>query len=71
MPRVWQTVFYLLRYNREDICEVGTNKLEWKKAKNYINDEFFREIKSYSPIGGKKEDHEPYQKLKFNERNIE
>ena len=33
MPRVFQTVFYLLKYNREEICERDTNALEWKKAK--------------------------------------
>ena len=71
MARVWQTIFYMLHYNREDICEIGTNKLEWKKAKNYINDDFFKGIKNYTPIGDKKEFHEPYQRIKFNEKNID
>ena len=38
MPRVMQTLFYLLRYDREEICEAGTNKLDFKKAKKLIND---------------------------------
>lgn len=38
MPRVIQTLFYLLSYKREDICEKGTNRFFWKKAKSLIND---------------------------------
>lgn len=37
--RIWQTLFYLLRYKtREEICERDTNCLSWKVAKNLIND---------------------------------
>lgn len=39
-PRVLQTVFYILGYEREDICEPGTNKFWWKLAKTRINDYF-------------------------------
>ena len=41
MGRVFQTVFYLLGYTREEICERDTNKIEWKKAKNLLNEDFF------------------------------
>ena len=50
MPRVFQTVLYLLGYNREEICERDTNKLEWKKARVVLageNDdgaEFFKKL---------------------------
>lgn len=33
MPRIMQSLFYFLEYEREDICERGTNKFFWKKAK--------------------------------------
>ena len=47
MPRVFQTIFYLLKYEREDICERDTNKLEWKKAKLILNDDFFKRLGEY------------------------
>lgn len=71
MPRVLQSVLYLLKYSREDICEENTNKLCWKKAKNCINDGFFKKIKDYNPIGQKTDEYQPYQKLNFIQRNIE
>lgn len=40
-PRVFQTVFYFLLYEREELCEDKTNKLEWKKAKKFLDDTFF------------------------------
>ena len=53
MSRVFQTVFYLLGYKREEICEKDTNKLEWKKAKNLINEDFFKKIGEYNAYGPK------------------
>ena len=49
MPRVFQTLFYLLKYTREEVCERDTNAIEWKKAKQLINEEFFRRVGSYQP----------------------
>jgi len=40
MPRVMQSLMYMLEYEREEICEKGTNKFFWKKAKNLINESF-------------------------------
>jgi hypothetical protein len=57
--RVFQTIFYLLGYTREEICERDTNKLEWKKAKKVLlgenNDgaEFFKRLTEYNPFGAK------------------
>lgn len=57
MARVFQSVFYLLGYNREEICERDTNKLEWKKAKHIIlgpsgdGADFFKRIGDYNPFG--------------------
>lgn len=59
MSRVFQTVFYLLGYTREEICERDTNKLEWKKARLVLagenNDgaEFFKKIGEFNPLGAK------------------
>jgi hypothetical protein len=49
-----------LRYKREDLSEKDTNKLEWKKAKNFVNDEFFTRISSYNPFGAKDEEYKAY-----------
>lgn len=77
MPRVFQSVFYLLGYKREEICERDTNKLEWKKAKHVLlggdggdGTEFFRRIGDYHIAGAKDESFKAYQKLKFLKRNI-
>jgi hypothetical protein len=40
MPRIMQSLFYMLEYERVDICEKNTNKFFWKKAKTMINDDF-------------------------------
>ena len=62
---------YLLGYFREDICEEKTNKLWWKKAKKYINDEFFNRIINYNPIGPKDSEFKLYQKINFIQKNLE
>jgi hypothetical protein len=36
MPKVFQALFYLLGYTREEICERDTNKIEWKKARQIL-----------------------------------
>lgn len=65
MPRVLQTLFYLLKYEREDICEVGTNKLDFKKVKNMIEVELFQKMSEYNPFGQRNDDYKEYQKLAF------
>lgn len=60
MGRVFQTVFYLLGYEREEICERDTNKLEWKKAKNLLNEEFFNKLGAYNPFGPKEGEFKSY-----------
>ena len=60
MPRVFQSIFYLLRYNREDLCERNTNKLEWKKAREFINEDFFLRLGTYNPFGSKEDEYKLY-----------
>ena len=70
-PRVLQSIFYFLGYNREDIWEENTNKLCWKKAKRFITDEFFNRLVQYNPIGQKTEEYKKYQKVNFIQKNLE
>ena len=71
MPRVLQTLFYLLSYDREDICERDTNKLDFKKAKALIGEDLFEKMSKYNPLGQSEEEYKQYQKLSFLKRNVE
>lgn len=46
-PRVLQTLFYLLKYKREEVCERDTNKLDFKKIKPLIDEELFERMSTY------------------------
>ena len=59
-PRVFQSIFYLLKYEKEDLCERDTNKLFWKKAKEYLNEDFFKKIGSYQALGTKEDEYTAY-----------
>lgn len=71
MPRVFQAIFYLLGYQREEICERDTNKLEWKKARlvllgaTHDGAEFFKRLAEFHPFGAKDSQFKLYQKLRF------
>ena len=56
IPRVLQSIFYLLQYDRETICEKGTNKFFWKKAKHLVDDQFIHRLASYRVLDPK-DDH--------------
>lgn len=71
MPRVLQTLFYLLRYKREDICERDTNKLDFKKVKALIKDDLFIKMSLYKVQGPSMDDYIAYQKLAFLRKNLE
>jgi len=71
MPRVLQTLFYLLRYEREQICESDTNKLDFKLAKNLIGEDLFERMARYNPLGQREASFKEYQKLSFLKKTIE
>lgn len=66
-----QSVFYFLQYRREDVCERGTNKFFWKKAKFLLDDEFLNRLSFFNSLGSKNDTFERYQTLNFLEKNIE
>ena len=70
-PRVLQTLFYLLKYKREEVCERDTSKLDFKRTKPYIDEELFDRMSNYQPFGPNDSEFEPYQKLSFLTRNLE
>ena len=71
MPRVLQALFYLLRYDREEICERDTNKLDFKKVKVLIGEDLFEKMAKYNPLGQSEAEYKEFQKLAFLKRTIE
>lgn len=69
IPRVLQSLFYLLGYTREDICERDTNMLDFKKVKSMIDNELFMKMSEYDPFGSRENEFKEYQKLSFLQRN--
>ena len=70
MPRVLQSLFYLLGYQKEQVCERDTNRLDFKLAKAFINDELFEQMAKYNPSGQSEKEYKPYGKLSFVSKNI-
>lgn len=53
------------------MCETGTNKLVWKKAKKFVSEELFGKMGDYWPIGPKEENYKEYEKLQFIKDNLD
>lgn len=69
-PRVFQTLFYVLGYKREEICERDTNSLNFKAAKELINQDLFSKLIEYQPCGQRTGEFTLYQKMAFLKKNI-
>ena len=53
------------------VCERDTNKLDFKKAKNYISEDLFERMSKYNPLGEREDSFKVYQKLSFQKRMME
>lgn len=71
MPRILQALFYTLKYTREEICESGTNKLDFKRAKTMINEDLFEQMARHNPFGENTNPYPDYCKLSFIKKTIE
>ena len=71
MPRILQSIFYLLQYKREDVCQPGSNKFFWKFAKKHLNEQFLDKLALFTPLGVKPHEQQKYTTLNFIEKNIE
>jgi hypothetical protein len=70
--RVFQNLFYMMGFSREEICFRDTNKLEWKRAVMLLNaDSLFTKIMNLNPFGSKEEKFLVYQRMRFLEKNLE
>ena len=47
MPKILQSLMYLLGFKREDICQPGSQLFFWKVAKNLIKEDVPNAMKSY------------------------
>lgn len=70
-PRVLQSVFYLLQFKREEVCQPGSNKFFWKQAKKHFNELFIEKLVAYQQSGVKLDPQAAYTTLNFIEKNIE
>ena len=71
MGKFMQATFYLLRYEKDNIVEEGTQKFYWKKAKTLIDASFVEKMQNYTVMGEKRDEYKPYQTINYVERLIE
>jgi hypothetical protein len=57
---VLQSLFYILGYTREEICERGTNALDFKLAKDLITESLFQKMGEFNPHGTRTGEFKPY-----------
>lgn len=69
-PRVLQTLLFMLRYDREEVCERDTCKLDFKKVKALIDEKLLQKMANYNPSGPRDGDFKIYQKLKWLNANL-
>ena len=69
-PRIIQNLYYILGYEREMICEAETNKLSWKKSKEFFNIDLFKKMNEYNPMGPKEGKYPKYRLLNSIERSL-
>jgi hypothetical protein len=69
-PRIFQSLFYLLKYRREDICWLHTNKLWWMEAKKRIDSDLIMGLVHYKVFKPKNDEYTLYQTINFVEKNI-
>jgi hypothetical protein len=50
----------LVGYTREEVCERGTNALNFKRAKTLINEKLLFKIGSYNPVGPRADEYKVY-----------
>ncbi len=47
MPKIVQSLLYLLGFTREEVCEPKTNCIFWKKAKIFLHEEMPKRMATY------------------------
>lgn len=70
MPHILQALFFLCKFERDQICEPNSNKLSWKKAKELVETELPQRMKTYTLWGEKKEEYKPYMRINYTEKIV-
>lgn len=70
MPKILQSLMYLLGFTREEVCQPSSQLFFWKIAKNLIKDDVPQKMKEYKVLGAKEGDFKLYQKLNYCEKVI-
>ena len=70
MPNVIMSLFFMNKFERDQICEPNTQKLSWKKAKELFDTELAERMKEYRVWGEKHEEYRAYQRINFAERTL-
>jgi hypothetical protein len=69
MPRIVQSLMFLMQIDRNLICEPNSNRLFWKHAKLQIR-EMAKRIANYEMLGPKDGKYEGWQTINYCERLI-
>ena len=70
MPKILQGLMYLLGFNREEICQPGSQLFFMKTAKTFIQEELPKRMADYKVLGAKDGDFKLYQKINYCEKII-
>ena len=63
-----KSLFYMLGYERQQICLEGTQELFWKTAKHLWNDDLLAKMSAFTYIGSKEQELKVYQTIEFIEK---
>lgn len=70
MPRIIQSLMFLMKIPREEICEPDSNKLFWKAAKSQMADKLQNLMVDFKVWGAKEEEFRSFQTINYCERLI-
>lgn len=70
MPKIIQSLMFLLCLPRAEICEPDSNKLFWKAAKCYLDGRLQNAMVDYQVLGAKDGEFKAYQTINYCEKLI-
>ena len=71
MPKIIQSLMYLLGFTKEQVCQPKSQAFFWKKAKEEIREAVPSKMKEYQVLGPKDGSFKLYQKINYCEKLIQ
>lgn len=71
MPRIIHALMSFLGFDRESICEPGTNLFSWKKSKQIFGEQILKQMHSYHPLGAMQENIRFTKTINFAEKLLQ